>query len=96
MTTENGLLLPSTMARNIERLHRRVEFLEARIAERLDAGRPEAHNGFDRAELDALTWAIPVLEAEHLAAIRLARLVLEAAGVPEDRLDAMIASGHPR
>lgn len=97
MTTENGLLLPSVMARHIDRLRNRADFLEGRMAAR-DAAGPHTGdvNGFDRGEHQALMWAIPVLEAEHMAAIRLARHVLAMAGVPVEKRDAMIASGHPR
>lgn len=95
MTTEDGLLHPSRMARHIDRLRDRAEFLRDRMAARRERGE-ERSNGNDRAELDSLEWALPVLEAEHLAGIRLARHVLAMAGVPEDERDAQIAAGHPR
>jgi hypothetical protein len=96
MTTEDGLLLPSRMAKHIDRLRRRVEWLDGRVQWLRDEGRPESDNGFVVAERAALVWAIPVLEAGHMAAIRRARHILAAAGVPEGKRDGMIAAGHPR
>jgi hypothetical protein len=53
--------------KRIETLAARASFLEARIAER---GREHAASGYDKAEMFALRWALPILEG-HVTANRI-------------------------
>lgn len=64
MSTENGLERLPVARRHVERVRQRIDFLEERCARRLADGMDEDRNGFDRAELGALTWALPLMEAE--------------------------------
>lgn len=83
MTTENGLTAPSHMRRNIETFRRRLEHVTARM----DSYRAEGRgpSGFDEAEAHALAWALPVLEAEWDAAVRLAATI-DTMADPRDRI----------
>ena len=59
MSTENGVAPASKARRHVATLERRLTFLCERVAVR-----PDRDNAFDHAEIAALTWALPVLEAE--------------------------------
>lgn len=73
MTTENGLPSLSVLRGHIEGLRRRLEWLDCRCERRINEGYDESHNGYDRTEIAALTWALPVLEAEWDSAARFRR-----------------------
>lgn len=78
MTTENGFTRPPVMRARIERLRRRAEYLEDSIAAKFEQGYSETSPAvmFAEKELAALEWAIPVLEAEYDAAVRLQRKIV--------------------
>lgn len=72
MTTERGVPLPRQAAHHVDTLRRRHDWLVSLV----DAG---TATGYHREELTALAWALPVLEAEHGAVLRLWRDVLDPA-----------------
>jgi hypothetical protein len=75
VTTENGVPWPRKCAGWIDTLRERRDWLASRVEH------GEA-NGYTEQELAALDWALPVLEAEHGAVLRLTRDVID----PAERL----------
>ncbi len=53
----------------VKALKDRAEWLKIRIDEQVDRGRSRS-TGFDRAEMGAILWALPILEA-HIEANRI-------------------------
>lgn len=95
MATDEGLAKISHARKHIELLRARREFLVQRIEYR-SVTHTDAVNGFDEAEIRALDFALPVLEAEWDNLARLRRNVervenrlinLERRGVETDRRD---------
>lgn len=82
MSTEQGLDTAANVNKHIDAFRDRVAFLEDRIA-RTD----RVHDGWDRREVAAINWAIPVLEAERDHLIRLRQAIQDAGGMdaPEMR-----------
>lgn len=73
MSIESGLIRTSKARKHIERLRDRLEYLQDSIAEAIDLG--EHPNPYWQPEVDALEWALPVLEAEWDHVARLNRNV---------------------
>lgn len=68
MTTENGIDRIKTMRHHIETLRRRREYVLGQIEEKWPDGEPGYT--YERAEVNAIEWALPVLEAEFDAMAR--------------------------
>lgn len=71
MTTEGGIELVRHARKNIAVLERRRVYLLAKIDEKETIGRD---TGFERSEVRALEWALPVLETEWDDIARLRRI----------------------
>lgn len=93
MATDEGLAKISHARKHIEILRYRRAFLQQRIEYR-NVTITDAVNAFDEAEIRALDWALPVLEAEWDNLARLRRNIervehrlanLERRGIIEDR-----------
>lgn len=83
MSTENGVVRLGDARRYTERLRSRAEHLAAKVAEREAEGLPVA---YEAAELAALRWAIPLMEAEgdFIARFRTEILPAEVAAHPSE------------
>lgn len=79
MTTENGLPRLSEIRACINILRDRMEYLEDKQAERIDDRLNASH--WISQEIRAISFALPVLEAEYDSVLRLRRLVMEEEGV---------------
>lgn len=73
MSTEYGVPHPRAAAGMIDALRERRDYLAEQIETKHAAGLPA---GFSEREHAALSWALPVLEAEHGTIVRLWRDVL--------------------
>lgn len=88
MTTENGLPPTQYVRRNIEHLIGRMEWLQSIPDDRLSS--------YQRSELRALEWAIPVLEVEYDSMIRLKRRLDAEVGRNDHLRDEPVPIRHRR
>lgn len=75
MTTDNGIPRPGAIAQWIDTIRDRRDWLASRVEH-------GESNSYVESELAALEWALPVLDAEHGAMIRLFRDIV----APAERL----------
>lgn len=73
MTTENGTPKLSTIREYADVLVRRMAYLHARIEQRTADGAPDNANDYDRGELAAIGFALPLIEAQWDMVARLQR-----------------------
>lgn len=73
MTTENGTPKLSTIREYADVLIRRMAYLHARIEQRTADGAPDNANDYDRGELAAIGFALPLIEAQWDMVARLQR-----------------------
>lgn len=84
MTTENGIPKTATARNYIDRLRRRYEFLVEK-EHTVGPTKTEEVRNLMRAEIAALEWAFPVLEAEADRIMRLQRKIKQSrTKVPEE------------
>lgn len=76
MSTEHGLTKLGTIRDHCDTLMSRIVYLQTRIDQRTAAGVRDDANDYDRAELRAIAFALPLMETEWDNTARLMRDVI--------------------